>query len=713
MREKILRTMIGTVLAALICLGIVMMILLASLKNVLTREGEAAGQNAREMSMTSMNDMTTDMLTEMSQSRAQIADDMFSDIQDYIEVIADDATDVYLHPGNYGRSVLSAPTKDELGTTKTMAAYAEDVNPSDSAIQDELSRLASLQGLLLSVNNIAPNISQVYIGTESGIYISAETVGEWSFPDTEDGVLRFDPRERPWYKKAMEAGKATFTGVFEDADTGDLSISCGVPIYGQDDQLIGVAGTGLHLDEVQEDVLNYRIGSDGFFCIVNDEGVVLFTGRNVAEIKAADGQDIRASENKDLAELATDALSGESGIRTVSLDDEDYYIAYAPMETVGWSYMAVLPQSEVAAPTEELGAMLDKSSGEQVHATTRAIISALAVLVAVIAAMGFVVIGVASRLSDRLVAPIEQLTDGVRSLQGDNLDFSLQIDTGDEVQTLAEAFGSMTERMKKYIVDITTITAEKERIGAELSVATEIQASMLPSIFPPFPEREEFELFAKMNPAKEVGGDFYDFFFVDQNHLAVVIADVSGKGVPASLFMVIAKTLIKNHAQLNERVNDVLMNSNNQLCEGNGGELFVTAWIGVVDLRTGEMDFADAGHEIPYIIHADGSFDALKPERKRPPLAAMEDMPYGINHAQLAPGDLLFLYTDGVPEATNAANELYGMDRLEEVAKAHYADNPETFLSAMRADVDKFVGDAPQFDDLTMLGLRMLHYSEK
>ena len=277
------------------------------------------------------------------------------------------------------------------------------------------------------------------------------------------------------------------------------------------------------------------------------------------------------------------------------------------------------------------------------------------------------------------------------------------IKTNDEVELLAESIDKMEKDMLAYVDNITAITAEKERIGAELNVATKIQADMLPSIFPAFPERNDMDIFASMDPAKEVGGDFYDLFMVDDDHLAVVMADVSGKGVPAALFMVIAKTLIKNHLQNKEPVNEALINANNQLCEGNDEGYFVTTWAAVIDLKTGDVEFADAGHELPLVIHTDGSVEGFKPTKKRPPLATMEDLQFLLDRFNLAPGDKLFLYTDGVPEATNAENELYGMDRLKAVLEKNCKATPKEILVAVRADVDAFVGDAPQFDDLTML----------
>ena len=312
-------------------------------------------------------------------------------------------------------------------------------------------------------------------------------------------------------------------------------------------------------------------------------------------------------------------------------------------------------------------------------------------------------------LYKRVVKPINIIADEVKRFgeaneRNEESEKTLtSIKTNDEVELLAESIDKMEKDMLAYVDNITAITAEKERIGAELNVATKIQADMLPSIFPAFPERNDMDIFASMDPAKEVGGDFYDLFMVDDDHLAVVMADVSGKGVPAALFMVIAKTLIKNHLQNKEPVNEALINANNQLCEGNDEGYFVTTWAAVVDLKTGDVEFADAGHELPLVIHPDGSVEGFKPTKKRPPLATMEDLQFLLDRFNLAPGDKLFLYTDGVPEATNAENELYGMDRLKAVLEKNCKATPEEILVAVRADVDAFVGDAPQFDDLTML----------
>ena len=282
----------------------------------------------------------------------------------------------------------------------------------------------------------------------------------------------------------------------------------------------------------------------------------------------------------------------------------------------------------------------------------------------------------------------------------------LPIRSQDEIGDLYQEIRSMQSRMVEYMQNLTRVTAERERIGAELNIATQIQADMLPRIFPPFPDRREFDIYATMDPAKEVGGDFYDFFLIDKEHLGLVMADVSGKGVPAALFMVIAKTLIKNRAQMGGGPAETLRYVNDQLCEGNDAELFVTVWFAILDLQTGRGVAANAGHEHPVLRRENGKFELVL-YRHSPAVATLAGMKFREHEFEMHPGDTLFVYTDGVPEATNAGNELFGTDRMLDALNREADAAPETLLRNVRKDLDDFVGDAPQFDDITMLGL---HY---
>ena len=282
----------------------------------------------------------------------------------------------------------------------------------------------------------------------------------------------------------------------------------------------------------------------------------------------------------------------------------------------------------------------------------------------------------------------------------------LTIRSRDEIGALYKSLNHMEKDMNTYVRDLVHVTAEKERIGAELSIATQIQADMLPRVFPPFPERTDFDIYATMTPAKEVGGDFYDFFLIDEDHLGLVMADVSGKGVPAALFMVIAKTLIKDRAMMGGSPAEILQHVNEQLCQGNEAELFVTVWLAIVELSTGMGLAANAGHEHPAICRRDGQYE-LVIYRHSLAVAAMEGIRFKEHSFELKPGDRLFVYTDGVTEATNGRNELFGTDRMLAALNIRPDAEPSMLLRNVKAEIDGFVGSAPQFDDMTMM---CLHY---
>ena len=329
----------------------------------------------------------------------------------------------------------------------------------------------------------------------------------------------------------------------------------------------------------------------------------------------------------------------------------------------------------------------------------------------IIAALGFTVFFVSIYLLSLirgLVRPLMLIIDETSHFaehHGTLTGVLKKIKNRDELGLLAKSVEKMSEDMNRYISDLTHATAEKERLGAELNVATKIQAEMLPRVFPPYENHPEIELFATMSPAKEVGGDFYDFFMVDEDNFAVVVADVSGKGVPAALFMVIAKTLLKDAAYRFKTPAEIFEHVNNILCEGNESGLFVTCWMAILEISTGKLQFSNAGHTSP-VLYQNGvvSYIQTKPNLM---LAAMEGIPYKNHELTIAPGDRLFIYTDGVTEATDSANQLYGEERLLAALKRDEAKklSPKKLLAFVREDIDSFVGGADQFDDITMLGM--------
>lgn len=316
------------------------------------------------------------------------------------------------------------------------------------------------------------------------------------------------------------------------------------------------------------------------------------------------------------------------------------------------------------------------------------------------------------RIKKTLVSPINRIADAAQDYVRDRLEgrsntthfANLGINTGDEVENLGSIMADMEREMSEYEADLTRVTAEKERINTELSLATRIQASMLPSIFPPFPERSEFDLYASMDPAKEVGGDFYDYFLIDDDHLYVAIADVSGKGVPAALFMMASKIILANNAMTGKSPAQILRDTNAAICSNNRAEMFVTVWLGILEISTGRLIAANAGHEYPALRKKDGAFEIIK-DKHGFVIGGMDGVKYTEYELMLEPGSKLFVYTDGVAEAMDPDKALFGTDRMLGALNEAEDGAPEQVLKTVRSAVDGFVRGAEQFDDITMLCL--------
>ncbi|MBO4880025.1 MAG: SpoIIE family protein phosphatase, partial [Clostridia bacterium] len=542
-----------------------------------------------------------------------------------------------------------------------------------------------------------------YFATESGFMVQADYISAKKF-DEDGQLMPLEAKERPWYVGAAETGKPFFTPVTKDAHTSHLCIMCGIPVY-KDGQLMGVAGAGLYLDQMEHLVQSVQLGESGKACIINGNGQVLFSTYESGALAAAeDSEDLRLSSDTELAELVKKVTAGGSGIAQLTVEGTACYASYSPMDTVDWSMLVFLSQDAVEAPTNRLLESVDAITANAAQESTNHLKKATFLLLGLLGAAVAIALVTSYALSRHVVKPIKLLTEEVGSMHGDNLDFEWDLDTGDETQTLADSFRSLTQRMKDYIGEIETITAERERISTELSLARSIQVAMLPTIFPPFPNRSEFDIYASMHPAKEVGGDFYDFYLIDEDHLCLLIADVSGKGIPAALFMMVSKIILQSCAMLGQSAGEVLTKTNEAICSNNKESMFVTVWLGILEISTGRLTCANAGHEYPAIMRNGGRFELIK-DKHGLVIGGMDGVKYKEYELTLSPGDKLFVYTDGVPEATDAAQELFGTERMLAALNAEPESSPELILKNVRTAVDGFVAGAEQFDDLTMLCL--------
>ena len=379
---------------------------------------------------------------------------------------------------------------------------------------------------------------------------------------------------------------------------------------------------------------------------------------------------------------------------------DSYFISKS---VYGYNPSAILPIVLDGATAAVIGveipmATLQKALGDYV---SHSVLSMLIVTVLCLAVYVHI-------LYRTIIAPINLIAAEASSFVKEENQVSTELEkirTGDEIQTLSETLLKMELDINHYIDNLTKVTAEKERISAELNVATQIQADMLPRIFPAFPGRQEFDIFATMNPAKEVGGDFYDFFLTDADHLAFVVADVSGKGIPAALFMVISKTLIKNQAQMGDSPARILQAVNDQLCENNEAEMFVTVWLGILEISTGKLTAVNAGHEYP-IMKKDGGVFEMLDDPHGFVMGVMPGMRYQEYEIQMHRGDSIYVYSDGAPDAVNLQEEQFERERLLASLNRIPGAAPIELLGQVKGDIDAFVGEAAQFDDITMLCMR-------
>ena len=666
--------------------------------------GEAKAEQQQAISQTSEKTMLAILesaFVDATEKTAKIADHDFAEVVNNVYMLQSMAQGLFDSGDSLTPASVSLPDPALDGQPSAMILCERGVDYENSRY---LSVAAHMSGPMLAMFRNNEKIEGLYIGLADGTDLCVDDKAGNKL-DENGALIPFAVRQRPWYRGAAEAGGLYFTGLVKDAFSNKPLVTCSAPVY-SGGQLVGVVGIDIVLENMG-DFMSAGIESGSASFVVNDHGQVILApdGNGFFRIEESDkAEDLRQSDDPELAQFVTNALNETTALTVLRFNGKEYYVAGAPMPTVGWAVVSVVDKERTQLPEKGMLAEYDrindaasarfKEGSEKTNRTGLVMIGGI-FLLAVFAALF---------ASKRIVKPIEDMTRSiVRCGQTGQL-FEMEdcFRTDDEIEVLAESFEDLSRKTKKYIEDITAITAEKERISTELSLATKIQMSMIPHIFPPFPNLPEIRIYASVTPAREIGGDVYDFFLIDEDHLCMVIADVSGKGIPAALFMMASKIILQSCAMLGQSAGEILNKTNEALCSNNQAEMFVTTWLGILEISTGKLTAANAGHEYPVIKHADGRFELYK-DRHGFVVGGMSGARYRSYELQLEPGAKLFVYTDGVPEASDENNGMFGTDRMLDALNADPEAGPQELVERVRRAVDDFVQGAEQFDDLTML----------
>lgn len=708
-RYKITAMALGVSVLAVVLCGAVAVFGMRNMIREAATASQSLGETAAYDSRTALVGQAQDGLKEQVKQKAELTEERLLNIAGQVETTAGYMSGVYQNPERYLPRPVEKPAMKNAGKWALQYSLVEDVDY--EAVQEEIDLAGNLYHMVAPLCEGNDTVSSIYFSSANGFMISYDKNSDNMFEGKTAGqpaelfVDHYDPRDRDWYQEAVETGKSVFTETYLDT-FGRLLISCAAPVYGRGTKPVGVLAMDILIEDINHSVVSARVGNRGYVFLMNHDGYVV----SAPDLAVVDGtyESVNLMEQEEMKTLAERMASGQSGLISFVKDGEDVFAAFEPIAPTGWSMAMVLPQEEVIAPAVvSYENILENTS--RANAQMEGIVHSA--MVGVLALSALILLGVlffAEVRSRKITEPITRLTKEVAVIGQGNLDHTVEMHTGDELETLGNAFNQMTKSLGEYMENLAEVTADRERIATELNVASTIQSSMLPCIFPAFPDQKDFDIYADMHPAKAVGGDFYDFFKTDENHLWVVIADVSGKGVPAALFMVIAKTMLKNYAGFGASPAEVLAIVNDRLCENNEADMFVTVFIGVFEISSGIFTFSNAGHNYPLLYRKGGAFDWLKSSPDFV-IAGMEGMKFRDNRVAINPGDRLFLYTDGVTEALNRKEELYGDDRLIETLNRPEAREMsiDELVTYMKADLASYADGAEQADDITMLVLEI------
>lgn len=696
-RDKILKSMLFMTAIPLVCCIFISLFALNSIKNTAEQTGRESGGIAAESGAGALISLSTVQALEYTKCCAQTVGLKIQTIISALKTVDGEIKNIYENPDGYLPRKYGHPSEYPADTYCMQWVLPDGVCMAGN-IEKETYLLGNLESRFGNTLNVYDSVLEVYFTSSTGINIGYDRTPQTK-PETYDG------RTSDWYTYSKETGGTYISEPYRDSFGRGLMISIAMPCKGESGELYGVVGADILIGELDGFIAEMNAGEGSHALLVSRGSVICANG-----LTAGNAEDFTAFLGENGNDVVRRMYDNTDGMIETEIDGEDVYCVYSAAGISDWITVMIILKDRITEPAEALERSILETAESSAAVLDAQMLGITVLWGGVFAAVVIITVIVTDKISSSLSEPISRLCKAVKKIGGGNLDYKCEIKSGDEIETLSDAFAEMTVSLKDYMENYANIAAEKQRISTELNVAAQIQASVLPCIFPAYPERTEFDIYAKMSPAKEVGGDFYDFYIIGENKLCLIMADVSGKGVPAALFMMISKILIKNLAFEGLSVNEIFDRANSLLNETNESLMFVTAFMAIVDLRTGVTEFVNAGHNPPAIRRKGGSFRFLDIKKDRV-LAALPDVRYRKQSIRLEEGDILFAYTDGVTEAVNTDTELYGEDRLIDALNGiPDADSVEAkeIAGVVRKDIDVFSRGAEAADDITMLIFKYL-----
>lgn len=714
-RKRILTVLLSSCLLSIILTSLIAFKAIYDTRELTLSIGNEIIFQAAENSQEALIQRAKLALEQTAFDKANELDENLGKVKKDVIILSNMMTNIASNPEEYHSRNIFEPSKNDIDKiTAQLLFSSEVVDKSSPILRQEIGLTANIQDFLIQINTNSNVIISSYVASKNGFTIMVDCFAGRKFQNSDIKPDFYNATSRPWYIQAKKEDKTIFTDIVIDALGGGPCIICATPYYANG-QFAGVVGMGTFLDNINEIILNTKIGDNGFGFVINKQGQIIASPHTTGDLITGINniKDLRQSTNTSLADAVQKIINEKAGLTEANIDGKDYYLAYAPMKNTDWYFVTAMEVDTVIAPAKETHENIINIATEYMDNLSEKTKMTVIGMIISISMLLFFITYIGWSLADYLTKPIRQLSKGVQQIAMGNFNGKLNIHTGDEIESLAISFNAMTTELQTYIKNLEQITAEKERIATELNVATNIQKNMLPCIFPPYPDRKDFDIYAVMYPAKEVGGDFYDFYLLDENHLVITIADVSDKGIPAAMFMVITKTILKNFAMSMTSPDDfsaVVQCANRQLCENNEEMMFVTVFMGMLDLKTGKFIYVNAGHTPPMIRHKhkdDSTFEYL-PVEKNCVLGINEEAQFKQQEVYLKQGDELFLYTDGVTEAINKEKKLYSIERLySNLNKINQKSSCQDILRDVKLSIDEFAQGMYQSDDITMLAIKL------